>query len=173
MRPVSVRGFTLLEVMIALVIFSLGLLGMAGLMVVSMRTNNSAYLRTQASFLAQSMSDRMRANTGKIDDYNGDYDSTTANETYTCSGPGGACGPDDLVARDAAIWSKQMIDSLPNPTAHIECTGTTLGTPATSGAATYDGLCNLTITWTEATLDRSNDAAATAATQTFAWVFQP
>ncbi len=170
MRFVPKRGFTLFEVMIALVILSLGLLGMAGLMVVSVRTNNSAYLRTQASFLAQSMSDRMRANTGRINNYNGDYDSSTA-IPYAC--PGLGCDPDDLVARDAATWSKQLIDALPNPTANIECVGTTLGTPSTSGAATYDGLCNMTITWTEATLDRTADASATAATQTFAWVFQP
>ncbi len=45
------RGFTLLEVLIALLVFSLGLLGMAGLLIVSVKTNHSAYLRTQASFL--------------------------------------------------------------------------------------------------------------------------
>ena len=56
------NGFTLLEVMIALLVFSLGLLGMAGLLAVSVRTNHGAYLRTQATFLAQSMADRMRAN---------------------------------------------------------------------------------------------------------------
>ena len=56
------RGFTLLEVLIALLVFSLGLLGMAGLLIVSVKTNHSAYLRTQASFLAQSMADRMRSN---------------------------------------------------------------------------------------------------------------
>ena len=52
MQPVARRGFTLLEVLIALLVFSLGLLGLAGLMVVSVKTNQSAYLRTQASFLA-------------------------------------------------------------------------------------------------------------------------
>ncbi len=52
----------MLEVLIALLVFSLGLLGMAGLLIVSVKTNHSAYLRTQASFLAQSMADRMRAN---------------------------------------------------------------------------------------------------------------
>ena len=46
------RGFTILEVLIALLVFSLGLLGMAGLLVISVKTNHSAYLRTQASFMA-------------------------------------------------------------------------------------------------------------------------
>ncbi len=56
------NGFTLLEVLIALLVFSFGLLGMAGLLAVSVQTNHSAYLRTQATFLAQGMADRMRAN---------------------------------------------------------------------------------------------------------------
>jgi type IV pilus assembly protein PilV len=169
MRTVAPRGFTLLEVLIALLIFSLGLLGLAGLMVVSVKTNNSAYLRTQASFLAQSMADRMRANTGRIDDYNGDYDSSTVGAD-TCRTV--ACNPDDLVARDRAVWSQQLIDSMPDPKAHIECVGATLGTPATSGAATYDGLCTFTIQWAEATLERTT-ATGAPPPQTFAWVFQP
>jgi type IV pilus assembly protein PilV len=165
------RGFTLLEVLIALVIFSLGLLGMAGLMVLSVKTNNSAYLRTQASFLAQSLADRMRANTGEIDAYETDYDAGTASASDPCQTA--ACDPPQLAARDVAAWSQQLIDSLPNPSAHVECNGTILGTPATSGAATYDGLCNMTITWTEGTLERNVDANASTGTQTFAWVFQP
>jgi type IV pilus assembly protein PilV len=169
MRTVATRGFTLLEVLIALLIFSLGLLGLAGLMVVSVKTNNSAYLRTQASFLAQSMADRMRANTGRIDDYNGDYDASTVGPD-TCQTV--ACNPDDLVTRDRAVWSRQLIDSMPNPNANIDCVGATLGTPATSGAATYDGLCTFTIKWAEATLDRT-PGALPPPVQTFAWVFQP
>ena len=50
----SARGFTLLETMIALVIFSIGLLGLAGLQATSIKFNQSAYLRTQATFLAGS-----------------------------------------------------------------------------------------------------------------------
>lgn len=169
MRPLaSTRGFTLLEVLIALFVFSIGLLGLAGLMVVSVKTNNSAYLRTQATYLAQSLADHMRANTGVIDSYEGAYSASTAGAD-PCLGV--ACDPTQLVARDKAIWSQQMVDSLPNPTANLACDGGTLGTPATSGAATYDGLCTLTMTWTESKLANTN--SPTADTQTFAWVFQP
>ncbi|HEY6941759.1 type IV pilus modification protein PilV [Dokdonella sp.] len=169
MRRTASRGFTLLEVLIALLVFSLGLLGVAGLMVVSVKTNNSAYLRTQASFLAQSMADRMRANTGKINDYNGDYDSSTASNSY-CSA---SCDPDDIVARDRALWSQQLTSLLPpNTTANINCVGNVLGTPATSGASTYDGICTFTISWNEATLEQSNSPGLPPP-QTFAWVFQP
>lgn len=172
MRRPAIRGFTLLEVLIALLIFSLGLLGLAGLMVVSVKTNQSAYLRTQASFLAQSMADRMRANTGQINEYNGDYSEATAGDAICRTA---ACTPLDLVENDRLVWSRQLIESLPNPTATIACDGVTLGTPATAGAATYDGLCTFTITWNEASLQEveDDDLDTTVAPNTFAWVFQP
>lgn len=172
MRRAATRGFTLLEVLIALLIFSLGLLGLAGLMVVSVKTNQSAYLRTQASFLAQSMADRMRANTGQINDYNGVYNATTAADSI-CEAV--ACTPLQLVENDRGVWSAQLDQSLPNATATIACDGETLGTPATAGAATYDGLCTFTISWNEASLEEVADAELgdTISSNVFAWVFQP
>ena len=56
------KGFTLLEVLVAIVVLSIGLLGLAGLMASSVRNNHSAYQRTQAAWLAYDMVDRMRAN---------------------------------------------------------------------------------------------------------------
>lgn len=169
------RGFSLIEVMVALLIFSLGLMGMAGLMVLSVKTNQSAYLRTQASFLAQAMADRIRANIGRVNDYNGSYSQATAG-TDPCAG-GAACSPATLVARDRAVWSQQLVDSLPNPTATVACVGAVMGTATHVGAAPYNGLCTLTIQWNEATLRRgelaATPAAAVADLQTFAWVFQP
>lgn len=169
------RGFTLIEMMIALLIFSIGLMGMAGLMVLSVKTNQSAYLRTQASFLAQSMADRMRSNLGLINSYNGTYDYSTAAADPCASGA--ACSPTQMVTRDRAVWSRQMVDTLPNPTAVIACNGTVQGGLPHRGASPYAGLCTLTITWDEATLRRgqlsASPGAAAADLQTFAWVFQP
>lgn len=167
MRVRANRGFTLLEVLIALLIFSLGLLGMAGLMVVSVKANQSAYLRTQATFLAQSMADRMRANLGEIGTYATSYPGST---TDPCAG-GVACSPANVAAHDIAIWSTQLTDSLPNSSAAITCAGGPLGTGTQVGAAPYNGLCTFTIQWSEASLDRT--ATGDPDLQTFAWVFQP
>lgn len=52
----------MIEVLIALVVTSIGLLGLAALQVTSLKVNHSAYLRTQATELAHDMADRMRAN---------------------------------------------------------------------------------------------------------------
>ncbi len=161
------RGFTLLEVLIALLIFSLGLLGMAGLMVLSVKTNQSAFLRTQATFLAQAMMDRMRANTGQIPAYAITYPAAGVDP---CAA-GAACGPAAIAAHDIAIWSTQLTDSLPNASAAIVCNGALLGTGIQLGASPYNGQCTMTMQWSESTLARSSTGAP--ATQTFAWVFQP
>lgn len=56
------RGLTLVEILIALLILSIGLLGLAGLQTLSLKFNTSAYYRTQATALAYDFADRMRAN---------------------------------------------------------------------------------------------------------------
>ncbi len=58
------QGFTLLEVLVAMVIVSIGLVGLAGLMMTSAKNNQSAYYRSQASWMAYDIIDRMRANRG-------------------------------------------------------------------------------------------------------------
>jgi len=55
-------GFTLLEVLIALLVLSIGLLGIGKLMMLSARANDSAYMRSQATALAYTILDAMRAN---------------------------------------------------------------------------------------------------------------
>lgn len=60
--PTHQRGATLIEVLVAIVILSVGLLGLAGLQTISVQSNYSAYYRSQASILAADITDRMRAN---------------------------------------------------------------------------------------------------------------
>jgi len=67
-------GASLLEVLIALVVLSLGLLGLAGLQVASLKANQDAGVRTQASILAYQIIDSVRANPARIEDYNYNLD---------------------------------------------------------------------------------------------------
>ena len=55
-------GFTLLEIMVAIVVLSLGLLGLAGLQAASLRNNQTAYYRSIATQQAYDIADRLRAN---------------------------------------------------------------------------------------------------------------
>jgi type IV pilus assembly protein PilV len=56
------HGMSLVEVLVALVVISTGLLGVAGLQVLTLQNNHNSLLRTQASALADDILERMRAN---------------------------------------------------------------------------------------------------------------
>jgi len=56
------RGVTLIETLVALLVLSIGLLGVAGLQMTSLQNNRGAHMRSQASVLAYAIADRMRAN---------------------------------------------------------------------------------------------------------------
>jgi type IV pilus assembly protein PilV len=62
MRHARHKGFTLVEVLVALLVMSIGLLGVGKLVLFAARANDSAYLRSQATSLAYSIIDAMRAN---------------------------------------------------------------------------------------------------------------
>ena len=70
------KGASLLEVLIALLVVSIGLLGLAGLQTQSIKSNHSSYLRTQATLLAHDLSDRMRTSKDATENGAFDTDST-------------------------------------------------------------------------------------------------
>jgi type IV pilus assembly protein PilV len=168
------RGFSLVEVLVAVLIFSFGLLGMAALLVVATQSGHASYLRTQAGFLAEQMANRMRANPQGV--WAGNYDSAAYPLTGTppaCEAAAG-CSPAQLARRDQILWSRQLQQFLPaGVRAALQCTqpsgGPTLGAAQYLSRPPYAGICSLSITWTEAALTRGGMPAA----QTFAWVFQP
>ena len=65
----SARGFTLIEVLIALFVLSVAVLGIAGLQITSKRTNFEAVQRTTATFFAQELMERIRANESQLTVY--------------------------------------------------------------------------------------------------------
>ena len=67
----SYSGFTLIEVVVAVLILSLGVLGVAGLQIISTRSNFEGLQRSQATQLANDTIDRMRANPERLDSYSG------------------------------------------------------------------------------------------------------
>ena len=167
------QGMSLIEVLVAVLVFSIGLIGLAGMLIIAAQANRGAYLRTQASFLAQAMADRMRANLGGV--WSGGYDSGSypiAGAPPDCASAAG-CSPAQVARRDQLHWSRQLAQFLPQATAAIDCR------PAASGSAIaatpsilrppYSGTCSLTLTWVEHSLARGGMPAA----QTFATVFQP
>jgi type IV pilus assembly protein PilV len=103
------NGFTLIEVLVSLVILSIGLLGTAKLMMFSSRANDSAYLRSQATALAYAILDDMRAN--KLGAVAGGYTTTTAAAAaapgFVCHG-GASCTPGQLALYDVYQWKLRL-----------------------------------------------------------------
>ncbi|HMM46189.1 MAG TPA: type IV pilus modification protein PilV [Candidatus Macondimonas sp.] len=73
------RGFTLIEVLIAIVLLSIGLLGVAGMQLSGLRYHQGAYVRAQATALLGDMADRMRTNPQGVGA--GSYNGITINTT--------------------------------------------------------------------------------------------
>lgn len=63
--PVGMQGFSLIEVLVAIVVLSIGLLGLAALQVSGLRVGQSSFYRAQAAQFATDMADRLRANAGE------------------------------------------------------------------------------------------------------------
>lgn len=68
-------GLSLIEVLIAIVISSIGLLGLAGMQATGLQNNHSAYHRSQATVLAYDIADRMRSNVDAVGNYLSSYQS--------------------------------------------------------------------------------------------------
>jgi type IV pilus assembly protein PilV len=58
----AIKGFTLIEALVALLVLSIGLLGVAALQLTALQNNNNALFRSQATYLAYDIADRIRAN---------------------------------------------------------------------------------------------------------------
>ena len=134
------RGFSLIEVLIAILILAIGLLGMAHMQASGMRSTHGAYLRTQATFLASDIIDSMRANATAA--RGGNYDIVFADDP--------ACGA-TLESCDLATWVANLAAMLPAGDGQIT-------TSATGGDVTVE------VSWTGL---QQNENAGAATTKTF------
>lgn len=102
------RGFSLVEVLIALIIMSVGMLGIAGLYVQSMQAGRSSMLRHHAVTLAGDIADRIRANpTG------GAVYSAATGTNNNCVAQGANCNIAEMAAHDVFLWQAQALEFLP------------------------------------------------------------
>lgn len=104
------RGMSFLENVIALVIVSIGLLGIAGLQARSLEFNTSAHLQSTATSLAYDLTDRMRANREAAED--GDYDVELGDGAEPPKGK-------ERATRDLRSWWFAVDESLPAASATV------------------------------------------------------
>ena len=152
------RGFTLIEVLVTVLILSIGLLGLAGLQLTGLRSNQSALLRSQATFLAYDITDRMRANRAGVTA--GGYNNIT-NPTATggCTTTAG-CSSSEMAQTDLAAWNSSLATHLPQGQGTV-CIDST---PNDTACDNSGNLYAVKISWTD---DRSGNP------KTFVTSFQP
>ncbi len=107
-------GFTLIEILIAMVILSIGILGVTALQLVSKRNNSDAAQQAEAATLVLEMVERMRTNSSSVA-----LAAYVANEPASiranppppepdCGAAGANCAPLDLVTYDFAVWERSL-----------------------------------------------------------------
>lgn len=120
-RSQNNKGFTLIEVLVALLVLSIGLLGLASLQSTTVRFNHDAYLRSQATSLAYDMADRMRANRDEV--MAGSYDlGAFPGDPAVCGVVAGA----SVAARDMSAWQSSLSCSLPQGVGRVVRAGSTV-----------------------------------------------
>jgi type IV pilus assembly protein PilV len=155
-------GFSLLEMLIALLVLSIGLLGVATLQIRGQQFNQVGYLRTQATFFAYDIMERMRLNLDNIPNNNtaeeGVYDypgggnfvdkgpsnSNNTNDDCDDNDPDNACSTTELRNYDLDNWFNMVRETLPEGKANIAWDAT-------------DQTYTITITWTNI-IDRGDDS---------------
>ena len=109
----SEGGFTLLEVLITVLVLSIGLLGLAALQTNGLRSNQMASLRTLATQYAYDIGDRMRANIPALTTTSQYYViDTSATPTSSVDCDTTACTPQDTANYDLVKW-RDVVSQLP------------------------------------------------------------
>lgn len=121
-------GFTLVEVLIALIVLSIGMLGIAALYLESLRASRSALYRTQAVTLASDIADRIRSNRDPVG-------------AYDCDGRCEADeGGDAIAIADLNAWRATVETQLPEGTCNVTFT---------VAAANEPDIYVVAVNWTE------------------------
>jgi type IV pilus assembly protein PilV len=140
-------GFSLVEVLVALVVLSVGLAGLAALILTGIKSNDGALVRTQATTLAYDIIDRMRANRGALGisgtALDGAYDDVSISHGDSALSSG------NMAQTDLAQWQQALTaSSLPNWTAGVRRLAGNLFTVA--------------VQWDDRRAQDPNEAAATS-----------
>ncbi|GEM_PF-464124 len=112
----SQSGFTLIEVLISVLVLLVGTLGVVGMQMLSLQSNQGAYYRSQAVYIASEILDAMRANPTGAASYVGTYPEDTPGGTVTvpadpsCQETLTGCTPQQAAAQDLHFWSRHFMD---------------------------------------------------------------
>lgn len=149
MKPVGrMAGFSMIEVLVALLVLAFGLLGFALLQTMNLRFTQSANFRTEATNLAYDLLDQMRANRYQAGQYAGTGGASFAAGSVTGVGCSRPVGNAATVAANIARWQCQVVEALG---------------PTSSANVTYvNGNVQVTIVWGDQRWDAAQPDAPTS-----------
>lgn len=171
-RPRETAGFSLVEVLVAIVILTFGLLGMVGMQAASLHANREAQLQSAAVVLSRELADMIRGNkavgvlSGTANPYLGTFNSPLAAATpsYCLNVASGTCtDTTDIANAEMTEWLARVDAELPGARV-VSCFDSapfdSSGLPqwdCTSGAG---AVIVIKIGWTRGSTDKSKTGAA-------------
>lgn len=139
-------GVGMIEVLVAVVVMSIGFLAVAQMQVRGMRYNQSTYVRSQAAMMLKDMTDRMRSN--RVGVRGGSYDGLTTANDHTlpaCITNDVACTPAELAAKDIFEWSVNIYPTAAQTNAIAAFPAADAIGKVTNNAGVFD----VVVQWTE------------------------
>jgi type IV pilus assembly protein PilV len=177
--PTNVRGFSLIEVLVSLVIIGVGMLGIAKIQALAYSSTATASLRSLAAIEASSLASAMRANqlywavtattpqsisiAGAV--VTASTDGALLGSTANC-GAAVFAGPTQLAAYDLQCWAQSLNTLLPGATALVSCNPN-----VTAG---YPVGCSIQVNWLERnTAINAQSQGTTMAAPTYTLYVEP
>ena len=172
------RGFSLIEVMVAVLVISIGLLGMAKMQALALSSSGSARLRSLAALEASSLASTMGADrnywsaapaagahfTVTIQGTKITTPDVTLSTAQTCTN-GTTCTVAQMASFDLQNWVSNLNTLIPNESATVDCFMPAAANPVT---------CTITITWAENLVaSNAQEVGGTMAAPTYTLVVQP
>ena len=164
-RRLRLRGFSMVEVLVTLVIISIGLLGLTGMQVVAVGNSGAARTNSVAAMLANSLAASISTNKSYWGGSNAGSPSgftpvalvsasgtslTPAIAAGTVNCASQACVADQMAAYDLRTWGAQLSQLLPDGRGEVKCTKN----PNTATDSQY--LCVITVSWVEKSVKSAN-----------------
>lgn len=124
------RGFTMIEVLVAMIILAIGLLGVAGIQALSLKQSSNSAVRSLVTMHAYDLSERMRS----------EFDDVTVFEKASSTGCSGCNAK-------LSAWHARLLEDVPTASTEVDVTS--------SASQTF---AEITVDWTERGI--GNDALA-------------
>jgi type IV pilus assembly protein PilV len=157
------EGFSLVEVLVALVIMSVGLLGMAKIQALALSSTTQSRMRSLAALETASLASTMRADRNYWAEVRKDPAVTFSGGAFTVTGDPTVvqcttypCTPPELAWNDLNDWVTALVSVVPNAQGGVTCTIPAVPTDAPVS-------CQITLQWPETVVASNSTQAAAAA----------